>query len=61
MHMYTHTQVSAEMHALDRVMYLLEEQSFQRLGMKDDDFAAFIETLYAKVNLHQARLQSRNP
>jgi signal-transduction protein with cAMP-binding, CBS, and nucleotidyltransferase domain len=55
-----HKQVTDELHALDRVLYLLEEQSFQRLSMKDDDFASFIETLYAKVNGHATQLQTRS-
>ncbi|HET6924821.1 MAG TPA: hypothetical protein VFH39_03260 [Candidatus Saccharimonadales bacterium] len=48
----------AHTHALDRVLYLLEEQSFQNLAMDDERFASFIEQLYQRVETEQQTLSS---
>ena len=48
-----------ELHALDRVRYLLEEQSFRHLSLNDDEFASFIEALYTKVDQQMSRLEHR--
>jgi hypothetical protein len=52
-------QLNDKLHALDRVMYLLEENSFLQLSKSDKAFAAFIEELYAKADNQQQALLSR--
>jgi len=51
--------VHDKLQALDRIRYLLEERSFQQLALRDDEFATFIETLYARLDRQMAELQSR--
>jgi signal-transduction protein with cAMP-binding, CBS, and nucleotidyltransferase domain len=46
----------AQIHALDRVMYLLEENSIQSLTTDNQEFADFIEELYASVDNRIARI-----
>ena len=53
------TITQAQIHALDRVLYLLEEQSFQILAERNDHFADVIEKLYADVTT-SARALSQN-
>ncbi len=40
----------AQIHALDRVMYMLEEDSIRTLAMDDEAFANFVEELYSRVD-----------
>jgi signal-transduction protein with cAMP-binding, CBS, and nucleotidyltransferase domain len=39
----------AQIHALDRVMYLLEESSFRQLQRGNEHFDDFVEELYARL------------
>jgi hypothetical protein len=48
-------QVNAEKHALDRILYLLEEHSIQHLSADDAGFAHLINSIYDQVDEH-ARL-----
>jgi len=46
-----------ELQALDRIMYLLEENSFLHLSQSDSQFAQFIDALYMKIDEQQAVLK----
>jgi len=46
--MNRHTK--AQINALDRVMYLLEESSFRQLEKNNDKFADFVEDLYDRLD-----------
>jgi hypothetical protein len=45
-------QVQAQIHALDRVKYLLEEGSFKQLEQSSPVFSDIVENLYAQVSQH---------
>jgi hypothetical protein len=49
-------KVQAQIHALDRVKYLLEEGSFKQLGQDSTVFSDIVENLYAQVNQHVQEL-----
>jgi hypothetical protein len=47
-----------QVQALDRVLYLLEEQSFTALGSRDKAFGNFVERLYREVDQESKKLIS---
>jgi hypothetical protein len=49
----------AEAQVLDRLMYLLEEESVGRLVDNDTDFAKFVEDLYGTLQTRTLTMQSR--
>jgi hypothetical protein len=51
--------IQAQLHALDRVMYLLEEDSIQVLATDSETFASFVEELYAKVDRQALQLSMK--
>lgn len=50
-------KTNAEVHVLNRIKYLLEERSVERLVNEDSDFGSFVDTLY--VTLENKSLQLR--
>jgi hypothetical protein len=50
-------KTKAEVHVLDRLKYLLGEQSVERLIDEDSEFGVFVEGLYATLEnkSHQLR------
>ena len=51
-------QKIAEAHALERVLYMLEEGSVAHLSKQDLAFGQFIEQLYQTVNVKAHSLRS---
>jgi hypothetical protein len=49
---------AAEVHVLDRLMYLLEEQSVERLTEQDIGFNDFITHLYSELQHQSSKLRS---
>lgn len=49
-------QRKAEQHALERVLYLLEENSFKHLSARDDRFASIVEDVYRSVDRYAQKL-----
>jgi hypothetical protein len=52
-------QITNELSALNRIMYLLEENSFYHLSLSDSAFADFINRLYVSVDKQQQALQNK--
>lgn len=53
-------QQSAEIHALDRVLYLLEERSVAAAVEHNDDARQFMEAIYDSVNDRATALRARS-
>jgi type VI protein secretion system component VasF len=51
-------QTSAQIHALDRVLCLLEEGSFRQLERDSENFTDIVENLYEQVSQHLEDLRS---
>jgi hypothetical protein len=41
--------VKAQIYALDRIMDLIEERSYETLAMNSQQFATFVEDIYHKI------------
>jgi hypothetical protein len=52
-------KLSAEAHVLDRLMYLLEENSVRHLVQQDESFAHYVDKLYAQINAKSVRLRQQ--
>ncbi len=48
--------IHAQSHALDRLMYTLEEQSFARICEEDKQFEVFLSDIYDQIARKQASL-----
>jgi hypothetical protein len=53
-------QVEAELHVLDRIMYLLEESSVSQLAQVDDEFGDFIWKLHETAATTALKLEQTN-
>lgn len=50
--------LSAEAHVLDRLLYMLEENSVQQLMRKDAAFADYVAELYTRIDAKSVDLRS---
>ncbi len=53
----TDAHVDAQVHAIDRMMYLLEERSISRLAEQDTTFQTFVNQLYHDLQSKTLQLQ----
>jgi hypothetical protein len=52
---------SAEVAVLDRLMYMLEENSVNRLTREDNGFETFIDGLYETIQVKAEQLSRESP